>query len=201
MLDNEINKILKPSLEKIAFILIKRGISANSITFLGFLIGILSFIFLINGDYYVSLFFFLLNRLFDGLDGQVARNSNVSDLGGFYDITCDFIIYSLLPIGFILNDIQNAISFSFLLSSFIGTSSTFLAVAWIVEKNKSLLKKKYEKSFFYSRGIAEGFETIIFFILIFVFPNYAYFFAWAFGILCWATVFIRIIYVRQLFNS
>ena len=58
MLDNEINKILKPSLEKIAFILIKLGISANSITFLGFLIGILSFIFLINGDYYVSLIFF-----------------------------------------------------------------------------------------------------------------------------------------------
>ena len=201
MLDNEINKILKPSLENIAFILIKRGISANAITFLGFLIGILSFIFLINGDYYVSLIFFLLNRLCDGLDGQVARNSDVSDLGGFYDITCDFIIYSLLPIGFILNDIQNAISFSFLLSSFIGTSSTFLAAAWIVEKNKSLLKKKYEKSFFYSRGIAEGFETIIFFILIFVFPNYAYFFAWTFGILCWATVFIRIIYVRQLFNS
>ena len=142
MLDNEINKILKPSLEKIAFILIKIGISANLITFLGFLIGILSFIFLINGDYYVSLFFFLLNRLCDGLDGQVARNSNVSDLGGFYDITCDFIIYSLLPIGFILNDIQNAISFSFLLSSFIGTSSTFLASAWIVEKNKTLLKKK-----------------------------------------------------------
>ena len=201
MLDNEINKILKPSLEKIAFILIKIGISANLITFLGFLIGILSFIFLINGDYYVSLIFFLLNRLCDGLDGQVARNSDVSDLGGFYDITCDFIIYSLLPIGFILNDIQNAISFSFLLSSFIGTSSTFLASAWIVEKNKTLLKKKYEKSFFYSRGIAEGFETIIFFILIFVFPNYAYFFAWTFGILCWATVFIRIIYVRQLFNS
>ena len=142
MLDNEINKILKPSLEKIAFILIKIGISANLITFLGFLIGILSFIFLINGDYYVSLFFFLLNRLCDGLDGQVARNSDVSDLGGFYDITCDFIIYSLLPIGFILNDIQNAISFSFLLSSFIGTSSTFLASAWIVEKNKTLLKKK-----------------------------------------------------------
>ena len=142
MLDNEINKILKPSLEKIAFILIKIGISANLITFLGFLIGILSFIFLINGDYYVSLIFFLLNRLCDGLDGQVARNSDVSDLGGFYDITCDFIIYSLLPIGFILNDIQNAISFSFLLSSFIGTSSTFLASAWIVEKNKTLLKKK-----------------------------------------------------------
>ena len=63
MLDNEINKILKPSLENIAFILIKRGISANSITFLGFLIGILSFIFLINGDYYVSLIFFFTQQI------------------------------------------------------------------------------------------------------------------------------------------
>ena len=146
----------------------------------------------------VSLFFFLLNRLCDGLDGQVARNSDVSDLGGFYDITCDFIIYSLLPIGFILNDIQNAISFSFLLSSFIGTSSTFLAAAWIVEKNKSLLKKKYEKSFFYSRGIAEGFETIVIFILMFLFPKQAFIFAWVFGILCWITVIVRVFYIKKI---
>ena len=201
MIDNEINKFLKSPLEKLAFILIKVGISANAITFSGFFFGILSFISLVIENYYLSLFFFIINRFCDGLDGQVARNSYVSDLGGFYDITFDFIVYSLLPIGFILNDSQNAMSFSFLLSAFIGTSSTFLASAWIIEKNKNLLKEKFQKSFFYTRGITEGFETILFFILIFLFPSYAYFFAWIFGILCWITVFTRILFIRKLFNS
>ena len=36
MIDNEINKFLKSPLEKLAFILIKVGISANVITFSGF---------------------------------------------------------------------------------------------------------------------------------------------------------------------
>ena len=201
MIDNEINKFLKSPLEKLAFILIKLGVSANAITFFGFFFGILSFILLVTENYYLSLFFFIINRFCDGLDGHVARNTYVSDLGGFYDITFDFIVYSLLPIGFILNDTQNAMAFSFLLSAFIGTSSTFLASAWIIEKNKNLLKEKFQKSFFYTRGITEGFETILFFILIFLFPSYAYFFAWIFGILCWITVFTRILFIRKLFNS
>ena len=33
MIDNEINKFLKSPLEKLAFILIKVGVSANAITF------------------------------------------------------------------------------------------------------------------------------------------------------------------------
>lgn len=35
-----------------------------------------------------------LNRLFDGLDGPVARRGGASDLGGFLDIVADFTIYA-----------------------------------------------------------------------------------------------------------
>ncbi len=36
----------------------------------------------------------------DGLDGSVARRFNKqTDLGGYLDILCDFIVYALVPIG------------------------------------------------------------------------------------------------------
>ena len=44
---------------------------------------------------YTALLFFLLNRFFDGVDGALARLQEPSDLGGFYDIISDFIIYNI----------------------------------------------------------------------------------------------------------
>lgn len=198
MFDNEVNKILKPLLEQSAKIIIKFKINANQITFLGLILGLICFYCIVLGNFFLALIFFILNRLFDGLDGYVARQSRISDLGGFYDIVFDFIIYSLIPLGFILNDNSNSFAFSFLLSSFIGTCSSFLATALIVEKNKAILKLYHEKSFFYSRGLAEGFETIIFFILMFLFPDEAFIFAWIFGTVCWMTVIIRVFYIKKL---
>ena len=95
MIDKEINLILKPFLEVIGVSLVKLNIKANQITFIGLILGIICFIFLIQGYFLLALLFFLLNRLFDGLDGYVARHTKVTDLGGYYDILCDFVIYSL----------------------------------------------------------------------------------------------------------
>ena len=199
MFDNKINKILKPILNPIGIRLFELNVKPNHITLTGFVFGLTSFIFIIKGFLLIALVFFLLNRLMDGLDGCVARQSKASDLGGYLDIVSDFIIYSILPFGFIIYDQENALAFSFLLSSFIGTCSTFLASAWVIEKNKSLFKLNIKKSFFYTNGVAEGFETIFFFIIIFIFPDYASIFAWVFGILCWITVIVRLIFVNSIF--
>ena len=198
MFDNEVNKILKPYLEKPAKLIVNLNFNANQITFVGLIFGIFCFYFIVSGEFFLALIFFTLNRLFDGLDGYVARQTKVTDLGGFYDIVFDFIIYSLVPLGFILNDPSNSFAFSFLLSSFIGTCATFLASALIIQKNKDKLKLYHHKSFFYSRGVAEGLETIICFVLMFLFPNKAFVFAWGFGLLCWITVIARILYIKTI---
>lgn len=41
----------------------------------------------------------LLNRLFDGLDGAVARAAGPTDLGGYLDIVADFAFYVSVPVG------------------------------------------------------------------------------------------------------
>ena len=197
MFDKKINIISEPILSYLADKLLKIGIRSNYITFFGFFLGLISFILICIGHFYFALIFFLLNRFFDGLDGSLARLTKATDLGGFYDIVCDFIIYGLLPFGFIIIDKTNSISYAFLLSSFIGTGTTFLAAAWIIEKRKKFSKNKIYKSFYYSGGITEGFETIICFSMMLIFREYSYLIAIFFGILCWITVITRIITIRK----
>ena len=201
MLDQKFNLFFKPVLTKFATILLKYQISPNQITLLSFILGIICFIFLSLGMIYTALIFFILNRFFDGVDGTLARLTKPTDLGGFYDIISDFLIYALLPLGFILFDNNNYLSMSLLLVSFIGTCSTFLATAWIFEKKKLKFDQLTKKSFFYSEGLIEGAETIILFILMFVFYEVASFIAWIFALLCFLTAIIRVVKVTKILNS
>ena len=201
MLDKKFNNFFKPILTKIATIFLKYHFTPNQITLFSLILGISCFIFLSLGMIYIALIFFLLNRLFDGLDGTLARLTNPTDLGGFYDIISDFLIYALLPFGFILFDNNNYLSMSLLLVSFIGTCSTFLTTAWIFEKKKIKFEQLSKKSFYYSEGLIEGTETIFLFILMFIFYEIASFIAWIFAVLCFATALIRIIKVSKILNS
>ena len=150
---------------------------------------------------YIALIFFILNRFFDGVDGTLARLKKPTDLGGFYDIISDFLIYALLPFGFILFDNNNFLSMSLLLTSFIGTCATFLTTAWIFEKKKIKIEQLSKKSFFYSEGLIEGAETIILFILMFIFYELASFIAWIFALLCFLTSIMRVVKVSKILNS
>ena len=200
MLDQKFNLFLKPALNKFATILIKYKFSPNQITLLSFTLGIVCFIFLSLGMIYIALIF-ILNRFFDGVDGTLARLTKPTDLGGFYDIISDFLIYALLPFGFILFDNSNFLSMSLLLTSFIGTCSTFLTTAWIFEKKKIQINQLSKKSFYYSGGLIEGSETIFLFVLMFVFYELASFIAWIFALLCFLTAIMRVVKVSKILNS
>lgn len=71
------------------------------ITLLAFISGLLScyLISLSHANTTLSVFFWGLNRALDCLDGALARHrGTASDLGGFLDLWCDFVVYSVLPI-------------------------------------------------------------------------------------------------------
>ena len=198
MLDKKINNYLNPYLSYVAKILCKLNISANIITSIGFVSGLFCFFFILNNNFMLAFLFLLFNRFLDGLDGAIARLTGQTDLGAFYDILSDFIFYSLFPIAFIFVDIENAYSICFLLLSFVSTQSSFLASAWLVEKNKIFISEKQIKSFFYVGGITEGFETIICFTLMLFFINLVDVISYFFGTLCWITFVFRVYYIRKL---
>jgi len=201
MFDGQINKFLKPTLDVFAKNLSQFNIKANMVTFTGFFFGLCCFYFTVNDMFIYAFIFLFLNRFCDGLDGALARLIGQTDIGAFYDIVSDFLFYSLFPISFIFLDIENAYSICFLLLSFVATQTTFLASAWLVEKNKLSISENQKKSFFYIGGITEGFETILCFILMLLFYEYINYIAYIFGTLCWITFITRVIFIRKLLKS
>ncbi len=201
MFDGQINKILKPALNVLAKKLSHFKIQANTVTFIGFFFGLCCFYFILNGMFIYASIFLFLNRFCDGLDGALARLVGQTDIGAFYDIVSDFLFYSLFPISFVFLDIENAYSICFLLLSFVATQTTFLASAWLVEKNKMLISENQKKSFFYIGGITEGFETILCFIMMLLFYEYINYIAYIFGTLCWITFITRVLFIKKLLKS
>ena len=201
MFDAKINKILKPILNNIAKKFLKFNVQANSITLIGFIFGIFCVYCIIYEMFFYAAVFLFLNRFCDGLDGAIARLVGQTDIGAFYDIISDFLFYSLFPISFIFLDIENAYSICFLLLSFVATQTTFLASAWIVEKNKLLITENQKKSFFYIGGITEGSETIICFVMMILFYESINYIIYIFGTLCWITFITRVIFIRKLLKT
>ncbi|HGO5292529.1 TPA: CDP-alcohol phosphatidyltransferase family protein [Photobacterium damselae] len=193
MLDRYAIKIIKWPLKTLAALPDKLGISANQVTITGFIIGLFTLPALAFQRYDLALIFIVINRLLDGLDGAIARRQGITDCGGFLDITLDFIFYSLVPFGFVLADPNNnAIAGAFLIYSFIGTGSSFLAFAIMAGKRNIESPVYKQKSLYYIGGLTEGTETIACFVLFCLFPSYFSIIAWIFGALCWVTTATRI---------
>lgn len=193
MLDSFSIKVIRWPLAQSAKLINKLGITANQTTLFGFVLGCLAFPALIAEQYLLALVFIVLNRICDGLDGALARIQGITDAGGFLDISLDFLFYSLIPFGFILaNPDQNAIAGAFLIFSFVGTGSSFLAFAIMASKQGIDNPVYKHKSLYYMSGLTEGTETIACFIAFCLFPTHFAIIAYVFGAACWFTTFTRI---------
>ena len=191
MVDRWANTFVHPTMEDVAEY-VPRQISADTITLVGFWIGLVAVPLLFFKLYSAALVLILINRFFDGLDGAVARRNGITSLGGYLDITCDFIFYSAVIFGFALADPeQNSLAATFLIFSFIGTGSSFLAFAAVAEKHGISSEAHGKKAFYYLEGLAEGTETILFYIIICLFPEHFPTLAVIFGSICWLTVIGR----------
>jgi phosphatidylglycerophosphate synthase len=193
MLDGLSIKIIKWPLAQSAKLFDKCGVTANQTTLFGFALGCFALPALMADQYKLALAFILLNRICDGLDGALARIQGITDAGGFLDISLDFLFYSLIPFGFVLaNPEQNAVAGAFLIFSFIGTGSSFLAFA-IMAGKRGIDNPVYKhKSLYYMSGLTEGTETIGCFVLFCLFPQHFAVIAYIFGAACWFTTFTRI---------
>ena len=181
MIDAALQPLQQRFLQLPAQILTHLGIKADQITLFGFLLGLLVVPALAYQAYSLALLFLLLNRFADGLDGAVARLTEPTDRGAFLDISCDFFFYAIFPLGFALADPVNALPAAVLITSFVGTGSSFLAYAAIAAKCGDPAMDFPQKGLYYLGGLTEGFETIILFISMCLFPMFfpqlAYFFA------------------------
>ena len=72
MFDKTLSPVARPLLSKMAIYAVKIGISADAVSILGFITGILAAFLVGYGHFLLALLFFSLNRILDGLDGAIA---------------------------------------------------------------------------------------------------------------------------------
>jgi phosphatidylglycerophosphate synthase len=193
MLDAAMRRLVDPPLDRLAQVAVAHGVPANAITLVGLAIGLAAVPLLAVESYAGALVAIGLNRLADGLDGAVARRGTPSDLGGYLDIVGDFIFYAAVPFGFALARPENALPAAFLILSFVGTGSSFLAYAIMAAKRGLADAAPTRRSLYYLGGLTEGTETIIAFAVFCLAPVAFPILAYVFGALCWLTTVSRVI--------
>ena len=193
MFDAAMRRVIDPPLARLARLVDGLPVSANAVTVAGFALGLGAMGLIMAGMPLAGLVLLLLNRFADGLDGAIARRGNVTDLGGFLDITLDFIIYSGLVFAFAVADpAANALPAAFLIFSFMGTGCSFLAYAIMAAKRNITSDRRGPKSLYYLGGLAEGTETIAVFVLFCLAPGWFAPIAWTYGAICWITTASRV---------
>jgi len=192
MLDRAARRLLDPVLDRLALAAQRKRVTADQVTVAGFLCGVAAIVAIALQSYGLGLVLLLANRLADGVDGALARRTGPTDLGGYLDIVLDFIIYSGAVFGFALAQPDHALASAFLIFSFMGTGSSFLAFAIFAAKRKLDGDAAANKSFYYLGGITEGTETILLFVVILLFPGWFAAAAYVYGALCWLTTIGRI---------
>lgn len=195
MLDKHVVPLIKPPLANTARWLHNKGISADHVTIVGFFIGLLSIFCIAINQPLAGLVALLLNRLADGIDGELARLQTPTDAGAFLDITLDFIFYALFPVGFAIAQPQtNALPAAVLVASFVGTGASFLAFSSMADKRGINHPDFGYKGLYYLNGLAEGTETIICFVLMCLLPQYFAQIAWVFATICLITAINRVVF-------
>ncbi|MDG2405032.1 MAG: CDP-alcohol phosphatidyltransferase family protein [Paracoccaceae bacterium] len=201
MIDARLHPVIRCWLDLPARALVRVGVGANQITLVGFFIGVLALPALAFDHFWLALLAILVNRLLDGLDGAVAQVTSASDRGAFIDIAFDFVFYALVPLGFALADpAANALPAVVLIVAFVGSGSSFLAFAVIAGKRGMEPKAYPNKGIYYLGGLAEGAETISFFIVVCLFPEVFVPLAYLFAFACAITTLFRLLHGWKTFT-
>lgn len=185
MLDTRARDYIQPIFEKTADFFIKKNISANHITILALIIGLISSAFLYFGFSILAVVTLWISGYFDALDGTIARKTkSKSSLGAFLDIIFDRIIEICIIFVLCINNRHLAFCCVFLLGAIIMSMTIFLTSGALVEKNS-------KKSFYYQAGLAERTEGFIMLSLAMIFIKYSQIILMIFAIMVTFTAFQR----------
>lgn len=164
MLDTHGRKYVQPIIEKAAKSALKLGLTANQVTWISFLIGVSTGLFIYWDLNLIAFFLLWVSGFLDTVDGTMARLTKPSAWGTVLDVTLDRVveISVILGLAFRFPDVMWAL---LLLSvSIIVSITIFLTVGAVSEKQGM-------KSFYYQAGLAERTEGFILFSLMMLFTN------------------------------
>ena len=200
MLDGWARGRLDPWLDATAARVARAGVSANAVTISACILGIAAAVAIAGGFFWLGLVLIAVSRFGDGLDGAIARVDGRTDLGGYLDIVLDFVVYGVIPLGFVVYDpAANGLAGAALLFAFYVNGASFLAYAVMAEKRKLITVARGAKSLFFTTGLAEATETIAVFFAFCLFPAWFPLLAWIFAAATLYTALSRIVLAWRTF--
>ena len=208
MIDNWLSKTkIKNAFEKLAQKLFLGKLSANHLTIIGLILGLLSafFIFLSGILQWtfvliiISAIFMSFSFLFDALDGTLARLEKPTKFGGILDIFCDRTVEVTIILALISTDpIDLMWPGLFTLAAIVLCISMFLVVGGAVSDDNL---NERQKVIYYRKGLMERSETFIFLMLITIFYPWRFILLWIFAILVFITAILRLKDAYLIFNK
>jgi phosphatidylglycerophosphate synthase len=197
MFDSSLRRVLNAPLHAIAVAVDRPGITPNRLTVAGLVLGLGSAATAAAQLWWWSLALWLASRVFDGLDGSLARlrrqtaadseaghsEAGHSEAGGFLDMVADFTVYAFTVFGVGVGVTAGFDApwwpFVLVLIAYYLNGGAFLAFSSIAERTNRQIDDGRSLSFL--GRIAEGTETILVHSLWLIFP----FVAWQIA-LVWA---------------
>jgi phosphatidylglycerophosphate synthase len=202
MFDRTLNAVLQRPLQRLASGVTALGWRADQMTWAGFMLGLSAFPLIALGYTQWAILSILLNRLADGLDGAMARQTRATDRGAFLDISLDFLFYASIPLAFAVADpLRNGLPSAVLIYSFIGAGCTFLAFAVLAAKRDMVSTNYPNKGFYFLGGLTEGAETLVVLLLMCIRPQWFSTLAYGFAGLCALTTVTRLAAGVKAFGS
>mgnify|MGYP001087299351 CR=1 FL=1 len=166
MMDKPLRQVKEQTLIPLAGTLVNH-VHPLTITGIGFAFGLLGGISVYVGWMLPALIFWIINRLFDGLDGTLARITNKqTDLGGYVDLLAYHVIYAFIPIMLALraDSAQTYALTLFMLGIFYVNAASWMALSAIIEKNQHDRRESRQfTTLNMPGGLIEGVETVIFY--------------------------------------
>jgi phosphatidylglycerophosphate synthase len=186
MLDAAARRISAMPLDAAARTLARYGVTANIATAIGFIIGVLAVIFFAFALYGVGLLFLTLNRLFDGLDGALARRRGITERGEFLDGVLSYLVFAAVPFAFALADPQSGLAASFMILGILIVAVTELGMRGYI--SLPTVSSTLPRWFI----LCERSETFLVIAVMALLPWAFSLFAYLFGALCFVTGGMRI---------
>ncbi len=199
MLDKWLSKTkFKVLIEKIVKRLFYKRISANILTILALIIGLMSALSIyLSGILVWEIYLIIcaailmfISFFFDALDGTLARLEQTTVFGGILDIFCDRTVEVVIIIALISTDPLTLMwPGIFSLGSIVLCISMFLLTGAVVKEDQL---DELEKVIYYRSGLMERSETFLFLLFITIFISIRFLLLWIFAGLIFFTAILRL---------
>ncbi|MEP7305717.1 MAG: CDP-alcohol phosphatidyltransferase family protein [Acidobacteriota bacterium] len=148
-------------------------LSPNVLTWAAFVAGMASAGAALQGQLWLGLALWVLNRVLDGLDGTKARvHGQASAFGAYLDIVLDFVVYATVPAALVVFFATPGLMLSgiLLLAAFYVNAASWMYLAAILEQRREGAAARGESTAM-PPGLIGGTETVVFYIAFFLWPS------------------------------